>query len=49
VKIYVEFVIDIDIKILRVPFLGLGMPFLNSDTCAKGVGLFISSKVFFLV
>jgi hypothetical protein len=26
---------DIDIKILRVPPLEPGMPFLDSDTCAK--------------
>jgi hypothetical protein len=32
------------------PPLGLGMPFLDSDTCAKGGGvLFISARVFFLV
>jgi hypothetical protein len=41
VKIYVGFVVDIDIKILRVPpplppHPGPGMPFLNSDTCAEG-------------
>jgi hypothetical protein len=34
-KIYVGFVADIDIKILRVPPLGLGMPFLNNDTCIE--------------
>jgi hypothetical protein len=27
---------DIDIKILGVPPLGPGMPFLDSDTCARG-------------
>jgi hypothetical protein len=31
-------VVDIDIKILGVPPLGLGMPFLDNDTCAKGGG-----------
>jgi hypothetical protein len=45
-QIYVGFVVDIDIKILGVPHVGLGMPFLDSDTCAEG-GLFISAKVFF--
>ncbi len=39
---------DIDIKILGVPPLGPGMPFLDNDTCAEG-GLFIFVKVFFLV
>jgi hypothetical protein len=29
-------------KILRVPPLGPGMPFLDSDTCAKGGYLFLS-------
>jgi hypothetical protein len=29
--------------------LGLGMPFLDSDTCVEGGGLFISVRVFFLV
>jgi hypothetical protein len=38
VKIYVGFVADIDIKILGVPPLGLGMFFLDSDTCAKSWG-----------
>jgi hypothetical protein len=34
---------DIDIKMLGVPPLGPGMPFLDNDTCAKGGGyLFIS-------
>jgi hypothetical protein len=47
-QICVGFVVDIDIKILGVPPLGLGMPFLHSDTCAEG-GLFISARVFFLV
>jgi hypothetical protein len=47
-QIYVGFVVDIDIKILRVPPLGLGMPFLNNDTCVEG-GLFIFAKVFFPV
>jgi hypothetical protein len=41
---------DIDIKILRVPAPGPGMPFLDSDTCAEGRGrLFISVRVFFPV
>jgi hypothetical protein len=35
-QIYVGFVADIDIKILGVPPLGPGMPFLDSDTCAEG-------------
>jgi hypothetical protein len=38
-QLYVGFVVDIDIKILGVPPLGPGMPFLNSvdsDTCAEG-------------
>jgi hypothetical protein len=47
-RIYVGFVVDIDIKILGVPPPGPGMPFLDNDTCAKG-GLFISIRVFFLV
>jgi hypothetical protein len=35
-QIYVGFVADIDIKILGVPPpLGLGMPFLDSDTCGE--------------
>jgi len=43
VKIYVGFVADIDIKILRCPPLGPGMPFLDSDTCTEGGGnLFLS-------
>jgi hypothetical protein len=37
-QIYVGFVADIDIKILRAP-LGPSMPFLDSDTCAKGEGV----------
>ncbi len=49
-QIYVGFVADIDIKILGVPPLGPGMPFLNSNTCAGGGGwLFISAGVFFPV
>jgi hypothetical protein len=45
-QIYVGFIADIDIKILRVPPLGPGMPFLDSDTCAEGgEGLFISARV----
>jgi len=47
-RIYVGFVADIDIKILGVP-PGSGMPFLDSDTCAGGGGLFISARVFFPV
>jgi hypothetical protein len=44
-KIYVGFVVDIDIKIL-----GPGLPFLDSDTCTGGTGgLFISTRVFFPV
>jgi hypothetical protein len=39
---------DIDIKVLGVPPLEPGMPFLDSDTCAEG-GLFISIRVFFPV
>jgi hypothetical protein len=35
-QIYVGFVVDIDIKILGVPPLGPGMPFLDSDKCARG-------------
>jgi hypothetical protein len=40
---------NIDIKILGVPPLGPGMPFLDSDTCAEGGGLFISVRFFFPV
>jgi hypothetical protein len=47
-RIYVGFVADIDIKILEVCPLGPGMPFLDSDTCAKEGGLFIYVRVFFL-
>jgi hypothetical protein len=47
-RIYVEFVVDIDIKILRVPPLGPSMPFLNSNTCVEG-GLFLFARVFFFV
>jgi hypothetical protein len=39
---------EIDIKILGVPPLGPGMPFLDNDTFAEG-GLFISVRVFFPV
>ncbi len=45
-KIYVGFVADIDIKILGVPPLGLGMPFLDNDTCA-GVGGYLFLLGFF--
>jgi len=46
----VGFVADIDIKILGgAPPPLLGMPFLDSDTCTKGEGLFIFAKVFFPV
>jgi hypothetical protein len=38
-QIYVGFVADIDIKILGVPPLGSGMPFLDSDTYAEGAML----------
>jgi len=31
------------------PPLGLGMPFLDSNTCAEGGGVFIFARVFFLV
>jgi hypothetical protein len=49
-QIYVGFVADIDIKILGVPRPWPGMPFLDSDTFAKGGGgLFISVRVFVLV
>jgi hypothetical protein len=49
-RIYVGFVTDIDIKILGVPPPKLGMPFLDSDTCAKGGGgLFIFARVLFHV
>jgi hypothetical protein len=34
-QIYVGFVADIDIKILGMPPLGPGMPFLDRDTCAE--------------
>ncbi len=37
-QIYVGFVIDIEIKILGWPPLGLGVPFLDSDTCTKEGG-----------
>jgi hypothetical protein len=39
-RICVGFVVDIDIKILVVPPLGPGMPFLDSNTCAKEEVLF---------
>jgi hypothetical protein len=32
------FALNIDIKILGVPPLGAGMPFLDNDTCAEGGG-----------
>jgi hypothetical protein len=48
-QIYVGLVADIDIKILRLPPLWPGMPFLDSDTCAEGGRLFISARVFFPV
>ncbi len=50
-RIYVRFVADIDIKIMGVPPPpGLGMAFLDSDTCAEeGGGLFIFARVFFPV
>jgi len=35
-RIYVGFVVDIDIKIVGVPPPRPGMPFLNNDTCAEG-------------
>jgi len=35
-RIYVGFVVDIDIKIFGVPPPGPTMPFLDSNTCAKG-------------
>jgi hypothetical protein len=37
-QIYVGFVADIDIKILGMPPLEPGMPFLDSDTCAEEEG-----------
>jgi hypothetical protein len=37
-QIYAGFVADIDIKILGVPPLGPGMPFLDRDTCAERGG-----------
>jgi hypothetical protein len=40
----VGFVADIDIKILGVPPLGQGMPFLDSDTCRERGALFISAR-----
>jgi hypothetical protein len=49
-KIYVGFVVDIDIKILGVPPPKPGMPFLDSDTCADEEGrLFIFANIFFPV
>jgi hypothetical protein len=45
-QIYVGFVADIDIKILGVPPLGLGMPFLDSDTCAKGGAIYFCQGFF---
>ncbi len=39
---------DIDIKILGGAPPGLGMPFLDRDTCAEG-GVFISVRVLFSV
>jgi hypothetical protein len=47
-QIYVEFVADIDMKILGVPPLRPGMPFLHNDTCTDW-GLFISARIFFHV
>jgi hypothetical protein len=44
----VGFVADIDIKILGVPPLGQGMPFLDSDTCRER-GVIYFCQVFFLV
>jgi hypothetical protein len=40
-QIYVGFVADIDIKILGVPPPGPGMPFLDSNTCAEGRGVYL--------
>jgi hypothetical protein len=37
------------LNLVTINTLGLGMPFLDSDTCAEGAGLFIFGKVFFLV
>jgi hypothetical protein len=34
---------------LGMPPAGSSMPFLDSDTCAKGGGLFIFAKIFFFV
>ncbi len=48
-RIYVGFIVDIDIKILGVPPPGWARFFLNNDTCAEGGGLFISARVFFPV
>jgi hypothetical protein len=41
----VGFVADIDIKILGVPPLGLGMPFLDSDTCGGEIIYFCQGFV----
>jgi len=46
-RIYVGFVADIDIKILKVRPLGSGMPFLDSDTCAEGGGVIYLCQGFF--
>jgi len=49
-RIYVGFVPNIDIKILGVPPPGAGHAFLRQQHMRKeGRGLFISTRVFFLV
>ncbi len=50
-RMYVRFVADIDIKILggAPPPARPGMPFLDSDTCTEGEGLFIFARIFFPV
>jgi hypothetical protein len=40
---------DIDIKILGVPPPGLGMPFLDSDTCTEGGGIYFCQNFFSLM
>ncbi len=45
-KIYVEFVADIDIKILRVPLPRVGHAFLRQRLMRREGGLFIFAKFF---
>jgi hypothetical protein len=45
-QIYVGFVTDIDIKILGVPPMGPGMPFLDIDRCAGEGVIYFCQGVF---